>query len=236
MSRPPGPAPAGLSARDMPDFSRALCLPGRSAVPQRAWDGDGSQEELEQAASVCRACPLLAQCSDWLGSLRPSRRPSGIVAGRRLVPRGETAAYARRQPPAEHVTAHAGLATAAASAGGPAVIARRGLTREQEGIRRWRAAHPEKIATYNATYYSAHREEITARKREQRARRRESRQPVDWRDSPLRLRLVSGDGDGADVPVRLRVDVEPARRGRGLLDHVADVGQRLPDEAGQPLR
>ena len=34
------------------------------------------------ALAVCRACPALAECRDWINTVPPNRRPSGVVAGR----------------------------------------------------------------------------------------------------------------------------------------------------------
>lgn len=34
-----------------------------------------------QALGLCRACPALARCGDYLISLPPSKRPSGVIAG-----------------------------------------------------------------------------------------------------------------------------------------------------------
>lgn len=40
-----------------------------------------------QAAMLCRSCPSLTACRDWLDSLTPSRRPTGVVAGQIVEPR-----------------------------------------------------------------------------------------------------------------------------------------------------
>jgi hypothetical protein len=36
---------------------------------------------VEQAIGLCRQCPVLAQCAQWVASLPPRRRPVGVVAG-----------------------------------------------------------------------------------------------------------------------------------------------------------
>ena len=35
-----------------------------------------------QAIGLCNLCPSFQKCGEWLYSLPPSRRPSGVVAGR----------------------------------------------------------------------------------------------------------------------------------------------------------
>jgi hypothetical protein len=40
-----------------------------------------------QALSLCRECPALASCQQWFDSLKPSKRPPGVIAGRIHQPR-----------------------------------------------------------------------------------------------------------------------------------------------------
>ncbi|QRY53383.1 hypothetical protein [Mycolicibacterium septicum] len=47
------------------------------------WDGaDPADPATAVAIGACRQCPALAPCRQWVTSLSPSRRPSGVVAGR----------------------------------------------------------------------------------------------------------------------------------------------------------
>jgi hypothetical protein len=59
-------------------------LPGaRCAGRWDAWDNEhGNPELTEYAINQCGACPVLADCRSWLDSLKPSKRPIGIVAAR----------------------------------------------------------------------------------------------------------------------------------------------------------
>lgn len=43
--------------------------------------GDTAQR-LEFAVSTCHRCPALRACERWVASLRPSRRPVGVTAGK----------------------------------------------------------------------------------------------------------------------------------------------------------
>jgi Transcription factor WhiB len=36
---------------------------------------------IEAALQVCAACPVLARCREWVLSLRPAERPTGVVGG-----------------------------------------------------------------------------------------------------------------------------------------------------------
>lgn len=39
-----------------------------------------------QALGLCQRCPALDACTEWVSSLRPSRRPPGVVAGKVITP------------------------------------------------------------------------------------------------------------------------------------------------------
>lgn len=67
----------------VPVLSGARCR-GRHAL----FDPQGGQEADDvaaarhaQALALCRQCPALDACHDWLHSLPPRRRPLGVVAG-----------------------------------------------------------------------------------------------------------------------------------------------------------
>lgn len=34
-----------------------------------------------QAIALCRGCPALTRCTDWLNSLEPKHKPDGVIAG-----------------------------------------------------------------------------------------------------------------------------------------------------------
>ncbi|CPR12430.1 Transcriptional regulator WhiB [Mycobacterium bohemicum DSM 44277] len=58
---------------------------------------------IEAAAAVCRSCPALQACAEWVASTPPRRRPSGVVAGQ-LLPAPEP-------PPEPDTTTATGRAT-----------------------------------------------------------------------------------------------------------------------------
>lgn len=68
----------------------SVSLPGaRCRNRSHLFDAAEPHEEPEtvaarhgQAISLCNFCPSLQKCGDWLDSLSPSRKPSGVVAGR----------------------------------------------------------------------------------------------------------------------------------------------------------
>jgi WhiB family redox-sensing transcriptional regulator len=61
--------------RRAPRLPGALCT-GRPEL----FDGDDTAAR-EAAAALCRACPSLAACRQWVRSLPRSSRPPGVVAG-----------------------------------------------------------------------------------------------------------------------------------------------------------
>lgn len=69
---------------DLLGYLAALpALPG-AACKGRAplFDGETTGDRI-QAERLCRdACPSLGRCGRWVASLSPSRRPSGVIAGR----------------------------------------------------------------------------------------------------------------------------------------------------------
>lgn len=46
---------------------------------------DSAPQRHAQALTLCSGCSALQACGDWLDSLTPARRPTGVVAGR-IVP------------------------------------------------------------------------------------------------------------------------------------------------------
>ena len=66
----------------------AICaapdLPGARCKGQWAiWDATDEPELLEYCTYQCQSCPALQACESWYLSLQPSKRPRGVVAGRR---------------------------------------------------------------------------------------------------------------------------------------------------------
>ena len=76
---------------DLPDLPGARCvnhveLFDRSIARHRDAAGNLAPEaELDGARSaalrICESGPALARCEAWLASVRPYRRPRGVVAG-----------------------------------------------------------------------------------------------------------------------------------------------------------
>jgi WhiB family transcriptional regulator, redox-sensing transcriptional regulator len=64
---------ASLTA-SLPRFDRPACK-GRHEL----FDASTASDAAE-AQRICRSCPALGQCRDWLSSLPSRRRPIGVVA------------------------------------------------------------------------------------------------------------------------------------------------------------
>lgn len=45
-------------------------------------DPAATAARIEHAISTCHRCPALRACERWVASLRPSRRPVGVTAGK----------------------------------------------------------------------------------------------------------------------------------------------------------
>ncbi len=80
-----------------PALPGARCR-GRHHLFDEARQGESQeivQQRHAQALGLCRICPALASCQTWFKSLKPSRRPRGVVAGTINTPtrraRGESA-------------------------------------------------------------------------------------------------------------------------------------------------
>ncbi|MDQ1245787.1 MAG: WhiB family transcriptional regulator, redox-sensing transcriptional regulator [Actinomycetota bacterium] len=68
----------------VPVLPGARCR-GRSHLFDEATQGEPATTVAarhRQAVGLCEHCPALAPCSEWYGSLTPSKRPAGVVAGR----------------------------------------------------------------------------------------------------------------------------------------------------------
>jgi hypothetical protein len=83
-----------VSAADVFDALRAApTLRGaRCAGRWEIWDETDDPEIVEFAKNQCLACPVLAECRSWFESLKPSKRPIGIVAARVVRQHGKAAA------------------------------------------------------------------------------------------------------------------------------------------------
>ena len=44
---------------------------------------DDAEYRTTAAAQLCRTCPALVDCAQWIDSLPAARRPAGTIAGRR---------------------------------------------------------------------------------------------------------------------------------------------------------
>lgn len=69
---------AALSA---PRLTEAAC---RGLHWMADLDTNSPAETVDRAESICRSCPVLQQCAQWIDQLDPWDRPSGYVAGRLL--------------------------------------------------------------------------------------------------------------------------------------------------------
>lgn len=71
-----------------PALPGAKCR-GRSATfdPARPREPEDAVAQRHlQALLLCDTCPARLPCEQWLNSLTPARRPSGVVAGRIVRP------------------------------------------------------------------------------------------------------------------------------------------------------
>ncbi|WP_301148997.1 WhiB family transcriptional regulator [Mycobacterium simiae] len=64
----------GAACRDHRDLFAATVVEGRSRP-------ESIDATREQARAICRGCPALDACRDWVRSTPEARRPAGIVAG-----------------------------------------------------------------------------------------------------------------------------------------------------------
>lgn len=78
-----------FAALGCPVLPGARCR-GRSRLFDPARKGERSEivaQRHAQAVGLCHRCPSLDACRAWLESLKPSRRPTGVVAGQVIEPR-----------------------------------------------------------------------------------------------------------------------------------------------------
>ena len=69
--------------RDIPPLRDAACRDRTEVFDVR----DGRDHKaIQQAQAICRECPVLQRCTEWLDGLPKFRRPSGVVAGRFVPP------------------------------------------------------------------------------------------------------------------------------------------------------
>lgn len=72
------------SLAGIPRLPGALCR-GHHDVFDPPWSEHEDKTDREQriafALKLCRSCPALASCTQWLDSLPPKQRPHGVVAG-----------------------------------------------------------------------------------------------------------------------------------------------------------
>jgi hypothetical protein len=64
-------------------------LPGAACRGRPEWfdlESDDDPELIERAELVCRSCPALVRCTDWIKATPQRRRPSGVVAGKLRKP------------------------------------------------------------------------------------------------------------------------------------------------------
>jgi Transcription factor WhiB len=61
-------------------------LPGAACCGRwKLFDSD-DQADIAAATEICSRCPALSLCTEWVASLPPKHRPSGVVAGRIHIP------------------------------------------------------------------------------------------------------------------------------------------------------
>jgi hypothetical protein len=53
---------------------------------------DETRNRHQAALAACQSCPALAECKQWIESLKPRHRPLGVVAGRINEPKKRRAA------------------------------------------------------------------------------------------------------------------------------------------------
>lgn len=77
--------------RDSPRLRDGACV-GREDLFDPARE-DEAAEDVEyrhsRARRICRTCPVLVECREWVEQLKPSQRPVGVVHGEVLYMRFE---------------------------------------------------------------------------------------------------------------------------------------------------
>jgi hypothetical protein len=67
--------------RDSVKLTGALCTHRHQLFDAEAGDQADREYAADRAKKMCRRCPVLTDCRDWINSLPPSQRPAGVVAG-----------------------------------------------------------------------------------------------------------------------------------------------------------
>lgn len=85
-----------------PSLPGAKCRGRSHLFDERQPDepADVANDRHAQAAGLCQRCPARDRCTEWVASLPASKRPSGVIAGRRPRPAGRPKA----QPSTERTT------------------------------------------------------------------------------------------------------------------------------------
>ena len=69
-------------ARSVPPLPGALCRGNGELWDPHDREAEDYHYRRDAAIRVCRACPALARCAEYLDSTPAADRPLGIVAGR----------------------------------------------------------------------------------------------------------------------------------------------------------
>jgi Transcription factor WhiB len=59
-----------------PNLERGLCV-----WNWHLFDETDDPAAVDQAIGLCRQCPVLAQCAEYVASLPARKRPVGVIAG-----------------------------------------------------------------------------------------------------------------------------------------------------------
>lgn len=84
-----------------PSLPGAACA-GRWSLfdaPEPGADPDDAAYRQQVALRLCRTCPALTRCAEWVDSLPKSKRPTGVIAGQLHTPRtvGRPASTTRKE-------------------------------------------------------------------------------------------------------------------------------------------
>jgi Transcription factor WhiB len=159
------PVTAAPVPRQPSALARGLCASGR--YPPDWWCSDtGTAREQRDAIALCGSCPVVAECREWGLSL-PSYSNTVILGG--MTPAGR-----HREKRARAAKAAARLKAQRQSRRNSEKL-RRMLGKAPTGAQRY-AANPEASKRRAAAWYEAHREEVRAKRRAERAQRRAAAQ------------------------------------------------------------
>lgn len=73
-------------ARGAPWLPGARCRGRAHLFSPAEGNIEGGAARQKQALQLCRGCPSLTTCRQWLDGLAPESKPSGVVAGQVLGP------------------------------------------------------------------------------------------------------------------------------------------------------